>query len=135
MRWRPGHLAFLVFQALWLNVILPGHTRGSVTLAGADCESCAAALEGPHAVAVAVAGRCCSTSPAPRQHQNHPTPKQKANCAICAFAARVTPPPPVTLVPSYAGCAIALPTPAPRIVVSLERIPTYYGNGPPPAAA
>jgi len=39
MRWRPGHLVLLLFQAFWLNVVVPGHTRGSVPLPGSCGEA------------------------------------------------------------------------------------------------
>jgi hypothetical protein len=132
MRWRPGHLALLVFQAIWLNVVLPGHTRGVVTLAGADCDACAAR----QTVLSTNNSHCCSTASSPTRHQPHdqPTPKQKASCALCAFAARVTPPPPITVAPAHTGSSIPLPLPRPDVPVSLELIPTYYGNGPPSIA-
>jgi hypothetical protein len=134
MRWRPGHLAFLLFQAIWLNVVLPGHTRGIVTLAGASCSACATQA-GDDAGRAAANKHCCSASPASHQARHDPTPRQKANCAICAFAARITPPPPISVIPQHAGPAIALTPPLRQAAVSLELIPTYYGNGPPPAAA
>jgi hypothetical protein len=123
MRWRPGHLALVVFQAIWLNVVLPGHTRGALPLAGTDCDACLHRAE-PH---------CCP----PRQQppQDRPTSKQKANCALCAFAARVTPPPPITAAPVPSPCSVALAESPAQVVASLDCLPTYYANGPPSAAA
>jgi hypothetical protein len=127
MRWRPGHLALLVFQTLWLNVVLPGHTRGVVTLAGAACDSCTSRES--HVAGSAVKHHCSASR---RQPSSEPTQKQKANCAICAFAARITPPPPILTAPAHAGSSLSLDVPGPGVVVSPRLIPTYYGNGPPP---
>jgi hypothetical protein len=43
----------------------------------------------------------------------------------------VIPPAPVNFTPLQLRLLAVLPLPPPRVVVSLEFIPTYYGNAPP----
>jgi hypothetical protein len=113
VRCRLGHLAFILFQALWLNVVLPGHARGVVVLPGA-CGG--------------IDRACC--------HRDQPlkgdTPaKRAANCAVCAFAARLSLPPVVDLELGRLGRIGIVQTPAAGDLVSLEFLPTYLGCGPP----
>jgi hypothetical protein len=76
-------IALLLFEALWLNVIVPGHRRGIVPLPGEACWSCAAQ---------ASTTRACCTDPLPRKHA--PLPGDPAeHCAICHFAAMLMAPP------------------------------------------
>jgi hypothetical protein len=77
---RSFRIALLLFQMVWLNVIVPGHQRGVVVLGGERCPNCSAA-EPP----------CCATK---TSHQNDPHRKpDAAHCAICYFSARLTLPP------------------------------------------
>jgi len=69
LRWRPFHLALLIFEAILFNVVIPGHTRGIVQLPGSPeakaCGCCA----------------CCGSRPASGKTGD---PLRKANnCAIC----------------------------------------------------
>src|SRR4051812_44045828 len=84
---RAARLALLIFQAVWLNAIVPGHTRGVVQLpvgesSGQSQTSCCAerGRAGPE-----------SRSPAPA--------RQTGNCAVCFFAANLSPPPMLDLTP------------------------------------
>src|ERR1700727_1736089 len=72
----------LVYEALFLNVFIPAHTRGMVQLPGSHAaEPCC----------------CCGMG----ESKKAPTEKEKQNraenCAICAFAARLTIPPTIDL--------------------------------------
>src|SRR4051812_47753099 len=88
MRSRGFCIALLVFQAVWLNAIVPGHTRGVVTLPGMSCDA------GP---TVAAGARCC---PAKGSSKAPAAPADRsAHCAVCYFAARITPPPVIDLTP------------------------------------
>ena len=119
MRWRPGHLALLIFQIIWLNVILPGHMRGIVTLPGSGaCEESGSS--------------CCSA----KKNSNPSKPGQSngnraARCAICYFAARVTPPPVVDLRPPALELLAIQSPPARLEAISLERLCPYLGRAPP----
>jgi len=123
-RSRRFRVAFLLFQFLWLNVIVPGHRRGIVTLPGMECATCAdSASHADHA--------CCASDHKTPQ----PIPVDKANCcAICFFAARLSPTvavdfthPPLRLI---GVCHIA----APAINHSPDFASTYLGRAPPSAA-
>jgi len=83
VRRRPLHLAVLIFQALWLNVIVPGHTRGIVQLPGSN--------------------HCSTVNSCPLCANEHPAGSKDApanrssNCAICFFAAHLNVPPTIDL--------------------------------------
>jgi hypothetical protein len=121
VRGRTFRIALLVFQALWLNVIVPGHRRGMVSLPGEAPLPC-------HAVA---AKPCCGSShPASHDKPDH-AGDPALHCGICYFAARVTPTPPIHLAPEPLRLLEVLrpePTPA-RTTVAF--IPSYDGRAPP----
>ena len=114
MRSRALRILLLVFEALWLNVLVPGHRRGVVPLPGERCVACEPANR-----------RC----PADRGPSKPVDPA--AHCAICYFAARLSPPPAVDLAPPRPQmlCA-AEPTP-PHVRAAIPFLPTYDGRGPP----
>lgn len=66
-------LACYVFA--FFAIIVPGHTRGIVTVAGSQ------------------AGIGCCASDASSGPTDGPTPTQRANCAVCHIAAMYTVPP------------------------------------------
>lgn len=74
MRW-----TILFWQVFWLNIYLPGHTRGSITVAGSCCAMDAAATNDANLPA------CCRLEKAAEKQKSGsaPTPRQKSNCAIC----------------------------------------------------
>ncbi len=121
VRWRPGHIALLIFQGLWLNVILPGHTRGLVTLPGSTVQNKAGDD----------CGSCCTPNPETSQDESQSDENRAARCAVCFFAMRVTPPPVVDLrPPAMALLGIDAP-PSPATFVSHEHRLTYLGRAPP----
>src|SRR4051794_9360289 len=137
MRSRAGRIAFLVFQAVWLNAILPGHTRGLITLPGSPVggSSC-------HESSTAMGGGCCPTGvpssvpsdPAdPTDAGKRPPvdPGRLAHCALCHFAARLTVPPPVDLAPAPRDVIGVLADATPGRCVSLRFAPPYDACGPP----
>ena len=107
----------LVYQAFFLNVFLPGHVRGSITLVGKRTTA-----------------SCCSEE-APRRADGATAPSQgdKANCAVCHFAAGLIPVPPLDLTLPPLGLLDVLPPPTPIVAASVEAIRTYLACGPPPA--
>jgi hypothetical protein len=118
LRW-----CFILLQVVWLNVVLPGHTRGVVTLPGT---SVARETASPHA--------CCGGAARPKTNDpSSPTPRERAHCAVCFFAAHMAPPAPVVceLLPHGLVEQLA-PRPSPA-VVSVERPTIYLGRGPPNA--
>lgn len=115
MRKRAGILFLLVYQAIFLNVVLPGHTRGAITLSG-KAES-------------SMGCDCCQD----KQHGDRgtPTPKDRQNCALCHLAARITPPPVVTMTLPELGPLEILPFPPPMVIEASEHRLTYHGRAPP----
>ena len=118
MRLRRLLLALLLgYQAFFLNVVLPGHTRGAVT------------LDGRHTGA-----SCCCDDAAAKPKSgapSGPSERDRNACAVCSFAARLTPPPVVDLVPPSLRFLTRLPLTPPVVVTGVERRLTYFGRGPP----
>jgi hypothetical protein len=121
---RITNVLLIIFQALLLNVVVPGHTRGMVTVAGtARSDLSLRDLAG--------GTRCCPTHKGGHQDQKkQTTPEERSNCAFCFVAARFTPPPIIDLTPPLrlAGW-VAPPVPAAR--PAMPFIPFYDGRAPP----
>jgi len=109
VRSRWFNLAILLFEAFFLNVVVPGHQRGVVQLPGSDaklgqtCPFC-----------------CCDGPTAPNHSQNSKsdTPeKPTGTCAICAFAAQLSLPPvfDCTLTRLMLLCPVADQIPSPPV--------------------
>jgi hypothetical protein len=123
---RPTRLlsaALLLYQFFFFNILLPGHTRGAITLDGkhhSDEPACC----------------CCgsnlSTPPANgQQSKQAPSQKDRENCAICSLAVRVMPTPlfAISLPPlTFLKTVDADPV---WHAVSVDSIPTYLGRAPP----
>jgi hypothetical protein len=89
----------LAYQALFLNVLLPGHTRGAITLDGkhtAPCCCCGGGADRPAGKGPAV-----------------PSQRDRDHCAICQFAAGITSVPMLYLKLAEAGLVERLPPPRP----------------------
>jgi hypothetical protein len=113
--------ALLLQQAFFLNVLVPGHTRGQITLDGkheADSVGCAACC-------------CCKQPAVPAKNPAGPSQKDRDQCAICQFVAGLTSVPVVRLTLPELGLLDLLPVPPPAVVVSLDLFPTYQACGPP----
>ena len=112
---RGGIIALIVFQSLWLNVILPGHTRGAITLPGYKAES----------------GTCCKHESPKKQI---PTNDRASHCAVCFFAARLSMPVAIDLTPQELALCGKHDLPICETLASLDRQLTYLGRAPPAAA-
>jgi hypothetical protein len=116
-------LSLLLFQAIWLNVIVPGHTRGVVSLPGcAACDSSRSSLAFSPAA-------CCGASRA-TDSNHHPVRDPASNCAICYFAT-VSVPPAIDFTPPRLGLAEILKPPAPRSAESVRVAVIRRDRGPP----
>src|SRR5580700_6728923 len=108
MRRRGLCVALAIFEAIWLNVIVPGHRRGIVQMPGAS--------------SAAICPCCCCEQPSAPSHPNgskQDAPSGPAGtCAICNFAAHLSVPPVIDFTPpplkllgpaeaEIARCAIA----------------------------
>ena len=78
MRRRSLRIFVLLLQAWFLNVVIPGHTRGQITVAGyrPDAKSCCGDCGGDD-----------GESAAPKSGKSQPTSSDRAHCAVCYFAA------------------------------------------------
>jgi hypothetical protein len=112
----------LAYQFFFLNVVLPGHTRGAITLDGkhTGCPMCCC---------------CAAASHADKTGQPIPSQRDRDNCALCNFAARLTfVVPPNLRLTEFQLLEILPPAPAPAVVVCLTtRIDTC--RGPPVSVA
>jgi hypothetical protein len=106
-------LAVLLYEALFLNVLVPIHTRGAITLSGREGAS------------------CCASHETQKSSKRTPTDKDRQNCAVCNFAARMSTPPVVSCVMPELGLVQLLPVPPPVTADSIAvRLP-YFGRAPP----
>jgi hypothetical protein len=118
MRSRAARIAVLLFQALWLNVILPGHRRGIVALPGSECESCRLAC-----------APACHHSPGDSKDSVPVDPA--AHCAICHFAAMLSLPPAIEVAPTTHRFLELRPAPIIERSASVPFPGTYDGRAPP----
>jgi hypothetical protein len=110
----------LLQQAFFLNVLVPGHTRGQMT------------LDGKHEPDTGGCSACCCNKPAtPVKERGAPSRRDRDQCAVCQFVAGLTSVPVVRLTLPELGLLDLLPVPPPAVVVSLDLIPTYQACGPP----
>ena len=116
---RATTIALVIFQSLWLNVVLPGHTRGAITLPGYEASS--GSSQG-----------CCKPQDHDSRDSNKPTDRA-AHCAICFFAARLTLPDVIDLNPAPLGLAGDAPDESRDSIASIDLRLTYLGRGPPVA--
>lgn len=80
---------FLGFMTWLLVAFLPGHTRGLITMnSTGDGDACCAP--------VVKKIDCCATDDASATHAKKPSASDKANCAVCAWAAGLLTIPPVS---------------------------------------
>ena len=117
---RTARWCLILFQVVWLNAVLPGHTRGIVTVAGSS-----AASARDHA--------CCASegSSSTRDDNQDPSPERRSRCAVCFFAATMAAATPLVSPLTPLCLAEILPAPAPAVAPSLDRPLAYLGRGPP----
>lgn len=72
---RRFRLILALYAFVWLNFVVPGHTRGIITLPGAD---------------FLTKGTACCEHDSREGKNKAPTSEEKSNCAICFVAATYT---------------------------------------------
>lgn len=111
LRW-----SFILFQFVWLNIVLPGHTRGAITMPGSKpAASC---------------GSCCA-SPVKSDKPHKPTPDEQRRCAVCYFAAGYTIPVVFHFDLKPNGATVAIAVEHAEQIAGLNLLRTYDANGPP----
>ena len=123
-RARPFAVALLFYQVAFFNIFLPGHTRGSITLDGKRTRDAAAA---------SCCSYCCESSTPEKttDSKDARSKKDRENCAICHFAARVLPTPFVSFVLLEIGLLELMPPVAPATPVQADLWSTLHSRGPP----
>ena len=117
---RVAVILLALFQAAWLNAILPGHRRGVVTVPGYEPSA-------THACCASDAGH-----DGPGDGSSNGDQKQRAaHCAVCAFAAKLSTPPALEA-PVCSPRPVALAeVPPPDAAPSRPFVLTYHSRGPP----
>jgi hypothetical protein len=111
--------SLLLYQFFFFNILLPGHTRGAIT------------LDGKHHPDGASCCCCCSDLPTPPAGSKQPpSQKDRENCAICNLAVRIMPTPiftislpPLTFLKAVDPDPIWQPVSITPISTCLERAP------------
>lgn len=125
LRSRILRLTVLALQAVWFNVIVPGHRRGVVALPGETCPAC-------HADAEA----CCPdmADPPPAHPKAPPAGDPASHCAICHFAAALSVPPAIDFAPPALELLDRIePAVVERAAAVTFHVP-YDGRAPPSAS-
>lgn len=117
-RCRPFHLFLLVFEFIWLGIVIPVHTRGIVSM-GDTCPNC-----------VARESHCPHCHPG----KNEPAPHQDQGCAICNFAMHLTLPPLYDCRPAALGVVELLPIARPESFISRTHYNANRDRAPPAIA-
>ena len=123
---RALRIALLVFEAVWLNAVVPGHTRGIVRLPGTDCQACESAAQHD--------GCCMDEQGGKPAAPRHKSGDPAAHCAICHFAARVTAPPFVDFTPPPMARVGSVPRFGSPVICSPTPLTPYDGRAPPAQA-
>ena len=112
-------IALIVYQVAWLNVVLPGHTRGAVTVPGYQ---------------PSIAKACCATDRSGARHDEDAESRERArHCAVCHFAAMLSVAPQLVIALPRLGLLETLPVPPPHACDSWELRLTPNSRAPPAA--
>jgi hypothetical protein len=112
---RLGRISLLLFQAIWLNVIIPGHTRGAITLPSSPTASTS----------------CCSHGDTTKNSDPAKPTKDPSRCAICFFAARISLPDTIDLTPPPLALVAILNTPTVESSDFATPPAPFHGRAPP----
>lgn len=117
---------FILFQIVWLNAVVPGHTRGAMRVFGNVQAVCPedAARQQPS---------CCQTRKLHKSEPKVPTRDDRECCAVCWFALGLDVPVWVDLVPPLLALVDLLPITLPQSHNFSPPAYTYHTTGPPVA--
>ena len=124
-------ILLLLFQAVFLNIVVPGHLRGVVTRSGKTSIRQLGDL---------ACGGCCKRLPAdngknaPHERKSEPTPQDRKDCAICYVAALLNVPSAIVIELPPLEQIELLPDSVPQIVEASSYVHTYDACGPPDQA-
>jgi hypothetical protein len=120
MRRRWLSVALAIFEAFWLNVVVPGHKRGIVQMPGAP--------------GGAVCACCCDQTGNSEQaggSKKDSSQGSAATCAICNFAAHLSVPPIVDFTPPKLKLLCQATSEVVRGVIARNPLIPFDGRGPP----
>jgi hypothetical protein len=126
MRRRGLCVALAIFEAIWLNVIVPGHRRGIVQMPGAS--------------AAAACPFCCCCQQPTTPSSDRDGPKQNSptgpagTCAICNFAAHLSVPPVIDFTPPPLKLLGPVEAEIARRAIARITLIPFDGRGPPAIA-
>jgi hypothetical protein len=145
--WRRAfHVLWLLFATLWFAVIAPGHTRGTIRLAGspaeeATCEamsSCCPMESMGHEMDQATGDHAhhdpAAAGDKEKSHKHHPTDPAEC-CAICYLNSVLDTPPSPVFVTVCSGLLLELEPLEPVRLSSLIAAVLLHIRGPPPVLA
>ena len=118
-------ILLLAFQVVWLGAVLPGHTRGVVTLPGTGSDPCCASEPKVRQPS------CCSDTGEESKDDSNDPAKRAARCAICFFAVRLTTPPPIDFYPAPLELLEQVSPEQVPAPVALQLTLAYLARGPP----
>jgi hypothetical protein len=110
-------ILLLAFQAFFLNVVVPGHVRGAVTLSGNRSAS--------------LSELGCPFCASSHTHQKSPTPANPSDCEICYIAVGLMLPPPVDFDLVKLGVISLAPVQPPAVVVISSQVRPIPSRAPP----
>jgi hypothetical protein len=109
----------LAFQTIFLNFIVPGHTRGVVTLSGKNSLA-----------SIADTG-CPFCRPVKTDPKKAPSREDQSDCVICNLAIRLTIAPTIDFKLDELGLLEMVPPPRSDPAPICIAIPVHYCRGPP----
>lgn len=127
LRSRTLRVAILLLQAVWFNVIVPGHRRGEVALPGEACAAC-------HPQAVACCPEMADSAPDKPKAPASGAPASgdpASHCAICHFAAALSTPPAMEFSPPPLTFLESIDLPVVERAAAVLFVAPYDGRGPP----
>ena len=110
----------LAFETIFLNVIVPGHTRGAVTLTGKSEIASLGDLGCP---------LCARSDDSSKQKK--PSEQDRSQCAICQLALQMFTAPPVDFRLGEIGLLELIPPPAADVAPMVAALPIPFSRGPP----
>jgi hypothetical protein len=126
---RAAIISLVIFEAIWLNVIIPGHTRGAVTM------PCGCGGESPVAAACPFcAVEKTAEKTAEKTGHHVPTPADREHCALCFFAAHLSIPPVLDLDAPKLRFLNYVGAQSSKHLFAREVILPFDGTGPPASA-
>jgi hypothetical protein len=109
--------ALVIFQCLFLNVFVPLHTRGAISLDGKSRGGTAS---------------CCSKpDPGSKHEKNSPTPEDRRSCAVCYLVSAYVPVDPVILEHELRECVRLAHDAAAAQVRNVDYHIPFWAAGPP----